>query len=256
MDEAVVPVPAASLLIIRDDPFEVLVVQRNSRGTFPGATVFPGGVVEPSDSAQTWDGLTTGGADLSAADRALRIAGVRETWEEAGLLLAGTAGSGVSPAQSSSPSFAEMVTSRSGRLHLGEVHPFSNWITPPMLPRRWDTHFYLVVAPRDEQEARSDGAETVALNWMEPGRLVEDAESGRHPLMFPTLSNLRRLAESGNTASAIAAAAQAPYVPITTDVVRDGAGVHLRIPEGAGFRVTVHEEVVELDIFGRQAPRP
>lgn len=233
------PIPAASVLIVRDDPFEVLMVKRNSRGSFPGALVFPGGVVEQQDSVPQWHDLSDGGGELEADAKALRIAGVRETWEEVGLLLAGTLGRGAAEASALSDDlFPSLVAAREGVLHHDEVHPFGNWITPVDRPRRWDTHFFLVIADRDEQEAVADGAETVSHEWIEPGRLVEEAERGVHPLVFPTLANVMRLAESSNASQAVAAAQSRTVVTVTPDsfIVDGRRGV--LIPAEAGYALT------------------
>lgn len=240
------PIPAASVLVVRDDPFEVLMVQRNARGSFPGAWVFPGGVLEEQDTLPEWRELSDGGDALMPEAKALRVAGVRETWEEVGLLLAGTFGQrAIDPATISDALFPSLVSAREGVLHHDHVLPFGNWITPVDLPRRWDTHFFLVVADHDAQEAVADGAETIAHEWIEPGRLVEEAERGVHPLVFPTLANVMRLAESSNASEAVAAARSRTVVPVTPISFELDGRRAVSIPHEAGYSLTQYVPPVQ-----------
>ena len=77
---------AATVLMVRDDPFQVLMVKRNAREPFASALVFPGGVVDAEDYSDSWSPHCESKLDLSADERALRIAACRESWEEVGLL--------------------------------------------------------------------------------------------------------------------------------------------------------------------------
>ncbi|MEX2622443.1 MAG: NUDIX hydrolase [Acidimicrobiia bacterium] len=101
----VVPVSAASVIVVVNSPLEVLMMRRPSGGMFGDAWVFPGGVLETSDGA-------VNGSDLSA----FRLAASRELLEEAGVA--------VNP---------------------GEMVFVSRWVTPVELPRRYDTRFFLAV---------------------------------------------------------------------------------------------------------------
>ena len=217
------PRKAATLLVVRDDPFEVLMMRRSSGATFPSVLVFPGGVVEASDSADEWMPRLLGADDLDPEERGYRVAALRETWEEAGLLLAheGPAGD----------DFAEAT------LDLSRLHHFAHWLTPTHLPKRFDTRFYLTTATRD-QVASFDGNETVSVEWIAPQDALDRAERGDR-MLVPTRLNLLRLAESATSAEAITAAAGRPFFSVMPEFL--GAvegGRRLGIPAEAGYGVT------------------
>src|ERR1700751_2613978 len=90
-EKAPVPIlPAATILLVRDDPvFEVLMVKRHHQIDFvPGALVFPGGKTHAGDHDPAWAGRTLQWDATPADERPLRIAAIREVYEEAGVLLA------------------------------------------------------------------------------------------------------------------------------------------------------------------------
>src|SRR3954469_19552652 len=71
--------------------------------------------------------------------------------------------------------------------------PFARWITPPEVTIRFDTYFFLAVAP-DGVEVTIDGQEIVDARWFEPGRALEGSEAGELLMVFPTIKNLETLA--------------------------------------------------------------
>jgi 8-oxo-dGTP pyrophosphatase MutT (NUDIX family) len=229
------------MVLVRDDPFEVLMVRRHAKAVFASALVFPGGVVDDDDWGEEWIPLLGSGATLPREDRAIRIAGIRETFEETGLLLATAPdGSAITQPQRTDAPFLEVVRASGGLLLLDDVHPFGHWITPEVAPRRFDTHFLLARAPRGQQPV-PDGEETVALEWARPAEVVRRAEADAQSIIFPTLLNLMRLAESSDSAAAIAAARSRPLVTVLPKVeVRDGVRVAM-IPAEAGYGITEHQ---------------
>jgi len=235
------PRPAATVLLLRDDPFEVLMVRRRRGGTFSDALVFPGGVIEESDADAAWLRHLDGARGLDAAARAARIGALRETFEEASILVARLAdGSPVPPGPPNDGTpFRDLVHRRGARLALDELHPFGRWVTPVIEPRRFDATFFLCRAP-DGQPARQDDGETVGFEWASPTELLERAAAGERSLLFPTLMNLRRLAESRDTASALAAADARQVMRIQPTARRDGDRLVLTIPEDSGYGVTEH----------------
>src|SRR6478672_4266937 len=96
---------AATVLLVSDRPdLHVLMLERTHRAVFgPGATVFPGGAVDPADSAGALAEHITGLDDAAASAAqgivrgglAYRAAAVRECFEEAGILLAIDAAAGL-----------------------------------------------------------------------------------------------------------------------------------------------------------------
>lgn len=232
-----VPVPrlASTLLIVRDDPFEVLMLRRQSRGSFPSALVFPGGVVEPADSDTAWLPLLAGADELDAEERAFRIAAIRETWEEASVLVAhdGTVAADARAADSDID-FREFVAASEGALDLGQIYYFGHWLTPESQPKRWDTRFFLAAAPQG-QDVIFDGNETVSAVWLNPIEALARHDSGEQELIFPTRMNMKRLAESSSVAEAIAATEHHPRVQVMIEFEQGDGGVLGRMPAAAGY---------------------
>jgi 8-oxo-dGTP pyrophosphatase MutT (NUDIX family) len=171
---AVVPRLAATTLLLRDSPRgpEVLMVKRSTMASFmPGAYVFPGGAVDAADAEAPGPetnetlakriGAVTRVGHLA---RAYAMAAVRECAEECGVDLGGTAG----------------------------LHPWSRWVTPLGLPKRFDTLFFVCRAPTG-QVARSDGQETTTLEWAAPRESLQSHAAGTFPMEFATVSTLRSL---------------------------------------------------------------
>ena len=228
------PRESATVLLLRDDPFEVLMVGRAARGAFASALVFPGGAIDPDDRDAAWRELAADGGGLSPAERALRIGAIREVWEETGILLA----DGEIPARRPGVALREAVASAAARIRIDALAHFGHWITPTIESRRFDTHFFLAEAPRD-QVAAPDGTETLSVEWMPPARAVEFAVSGERPIIFPTMVNLARLAESSSSAEAIAKARERPPVTVQPEItVETGGGRRITIPLDAGYPVT------------------
>jgi 8-oxo-dGTP pyrophosphatase MutT (NUDIX family) len=147
---------AATVILVRDRPdLHVFVLRRNAALVFaPGATVFPGGAVDPVD-------LTT--ADALGTDE-FRAAAARECLEECGI----------------------PVDPR-------DLVEFARWITPEGAPRRYDTRFFVAAAP-DGHEGRHDGSELVASAWMRPRAVLASFADGEIDLILPTQRSLEVLA--------------------------------------------------------------
>jgi 8-oxo-dGTP pyrophosphatase MutT (NUDIX family) len=243
---------AASLILLRDGErgLEVMMVERAGTASFAaGAFVFPGGRVDETDAelvAIAGAGRATpASAPADAAmtkaalpDAALRMAAIRETFEECGLLLVESAADG---AGASSADFAAMVRSQGVRPALQALVPFAHWITPPHLPKRFDTHFFIAAGPRD-QVAVADQGEVMSAAWLKPGDLTAAAEAGRINLMFATYMNLGWLARHETVEGALSAARQRRIATVVPEPVKGPEGRLFRIPEAAGYGET---EVLE-----------
>ena len=213
-------------------------VRRNSTGTFASSLVFPGGATEESDASEEWSAVVEDFDEYSPEERALRIGAIRETWEETSILV-GAITTGAPPAGILSElGFREFVERSDVRLRLDEVVPFGHWVTPVIVPRRFDTRFYLARSP-DGQSAVADGTETVGIEWVRPAEAVRAARSGEWPIIFPTLMNLERLAESADTDAALASARARPLFTVQPEmeIRADGTQV-ITIPAEAGYSVT------------------
>jgi recombination protein RecT len=168
----VAAVPAASVLVLRDEPLEVLMMRRRADASFvPNAWVFPGGAVDDEDRVP--------GDELAT----MRIAAARELFEETGVWL----GAPLSDAQRKK-SFAELL--RESPIDLERLVWTSHWITPFGVPKRFDTWFFLTSVERDVIATAAQD-EAVEVAWLTP----EDALARKNELrlVFPTIKNLEAI---------------------------------------------------------------
>ena len=247
--------PAATILILRDDPqFEVLMVKRHHQIDFAsGALVFPGGKTHAGDDDANWAGHVLGWDDFDAVQRGLRIAAIREVFEEAGILLArhtdGSAmGDDVAPMEvrqavdAGATLFLAVVRDLDAKLDLHALTVFARWITPPLTPKRFDTWFYAAHAPAD-QLAACDGRETVDAEWIAPSEVLRLARAGERKVIFPTRMNVQLLAEATSAEDCLARARARPLVTVQPQVQSRDGGRVLVLPPDAGYGVV--EEPLE-----------
>lgn len=238
--------PAATILLLRDDPaFQVLMVKRHHQIDFAsGALVFPGGKTHAGDHDPAWADHCLGWERLDAEQRALRIAAIREAYEEAGILLAERL-DGQPFAEACDPAvrsavdrgeraFLDVVGELGVRLSLDALTVFARWITPTMMPKRFDTWFYVVRAP-EGQLAACDGRETVDAEWIPPAEILRLAEAGERTVIFPTRMNVQLLAEADSAADAVARAQARPLVTVLPQVETRAEGRVLVLPPDAGY---------------------
>ena len=239
--------PAATILLVRDTPtFEVLMVKRHHQIDFAsGALVFPGGKTHAGDHDAAWEGRVIGWESTAPEKRALRIAAIREAYEETGILLArhadgvtfrgdDRAGPARDDVAHDRRSFLDLVRELDVHLDLDALTVFARWITPAMMHKRFDTWFYVAAAPA-EQLATCDGWETVDAEWIAPAEALRLAAAGERTVIFPTRMNLQLLAEASGARDAVVRAAARPLVPVLPVVVDTPEGKALRIPPDAGY---------------------
>ena len=243
----VIPVPAATLMLLRDGPtgLEVLMAARHDASGFAaGATVFPGGKLDAGDR-DLLSASAGGGIDERAL--ALRIAAIRETFEECGLLLArATPGDtmlshaavvALREAHADAQGFGALVTAARLQLATDLLVPFAHWITPADRPKRFDTHFFLAPAPAD-QVAKHDGREAVETRWITPHDAIAAADQGRLKLVVATRMNLLKLGRAKSVAAAIEAAQSSKVVTVEPRLVETSTGPAFSIPAAADYGVT------------------
>jgi 8-oxo-dGTP pyrophosphatase MutT (NUDIX family) len=243
----VTALPAATILLLRDDPaFEVLMVKRHHQIDFAaGALVFPGGKAHAGDADPMWEGRTRGWTATSPDDRALRIAAIREAYEEAGILLARQADGAPfcgdpkatearAAVAKDEQAFMDLVRELDLTLDLEALTVFARWITPAFSPRRFDTWFYVARAPQD-QLALCDGQETVDAEWIAPAEALRLGERGERTVIFPTRMNLKLLAEAEGAADAVRRATTRPLVTVEPKVAERGGERVLVLPPEAGY---------------------
>ena len=239
--------PAATILLVRDDPlFQVLMVKRHHQIDFAsGALVFPGGKTHPGDHDPAWADWAIGWEATAEDQRALRIAAIREVYEEAGVLLARDAAGATFRGDDRAAAardeiakddraFIHLVEELGVKIDLDALTVFARWITPPLTPKRFDTWFYVARADSD-QLAVCDGWETVDAEWIAPAEALRLAAAGERKVIFPTRMNLQLLAEASDGADAIGRAMVRELVPVLPKLERRSDGDVLVLPPDAGY---------------------
>lgn len=190
-DAAEVPaVPAASVIVMRGEPFEVLFMRRTSTSSFvPDAWVFPGGSVDPIDRQLAAAART--GSELDAA----RICALRELFEETGIWI----GRPLDDAESTRTTVLDDPAAFAGLFEacaaeLDRLVPTSRWITPVGVPKRFDTWFFLLnVDPR--HHATPEHREGVEMRWIRPAEALRLHGARELSMVFPTIKNLEAIAD-------------------------------------------------------------
>ena len=144
-------------------------------------------------------------------------------------------------------SFEELLEAVGAVLELDALLPFAHWITPEMMPKRFDTHFFLA-RMRGDAQLRHDGGETVDSLWITPDDAIVAAQDGRHTIIWPTLMNLQKLTGHATIDSLWAATGSAPIVTVLPRLVDTPQGKRMRIPPEAGYE---HWEVDLGQLMGR-----
>jgi 8-oxo-dGTP pyrophosphatase MutT (NUDIX family) len=246
---------AATVVILRDgnEGIEAFMVVRHKAIDFAsGALVFPGGKVDDGDRDVAWEELAPS-EGKTPVQRALNVAAAREAFEEAGLMLARRRGSkGLVTREEAhrlvlcyrrsllrgQTTFLELMRSEKLTIATELMIPYAHWITPEGLPKRFDTHFFLVAAPVDQLGAH-DGCESVEGLWIRPQQALAEAEARRRTLVFATHLNLKKLAGFASVSAAVAATRARAIVTVMPKVIaRTEEGRRLQIPAEAGYGVT------------------
>jgi 8-oxo-dGTP pyrophosphatase MutT (NUDIX family) len=246
---------AATILLLRDGEqgMEVFMVVRHQQIDFAsGALVFPGGKLAPGDTEARTHARCSGVEGLNKDEIALRVGAIREAFEESGILLARPAKGGSIGVERLAAlgaryrrgldrgeiAIADMLETEDLVLDCGGLVPFAHWVTPTFMPKRFDTYFFLAVAPTD-QVGVHDGHETVDSAWLTPPTIVLDELAGRRTLVPATMLNVKKLGFSVSVKDALAAAKAKPIVTVQPVLEKgpDGKGL-LRIPEEAGYGVS------------------
>lgn len=226
MSERLAVRPASTVLTLRDAPggYEILMVRRNPKSEFvAGVYVFPGGALDPDDGPAGgrvvgWDEGAARRRGLDDGGLAHVVAGLRELFEEAGLLLACDAQG--RPLEVTGDRAARLAAHRA-RLNEGaetlsdalaaedlyldarEMAYLAHWVTPLGPPRRYDTRFFVVRAPAG-QVAAHDAAETVDDRWIRPADALAAYDRGEFAMVLPTVTTLRSVARFASAAEVLA----------------------------------------------------
>ncbi|MBA2554610.1 MAG: NUDIX hydrolase, partial [Geodermatophilaceae bacterium] len=256
MSEPAVPRDAATVLLLRDVPagVEVYLLRRVKGMPFAGGmTAYPGGSVDPRDADADigWVGPPTAawaesfGCSESLA-RALVCAAVRETFEEAGVLLAApdydddgavvVADDADWEAERQAllrreHSLAELLTRRGLRLRADLLRPWAHWITPADEPRRYDTRFFAAALPAGVQPRDISGEADEAV-WVAPAAALAQNKSGTRPMLAPTLYTLRDIVGHARVADVLAAAPPGRLDTVQPRLEYDADGEFVVMPDG------------------------
>jgi 8-oxo-dGTP pyrophosphatase MutT (NUDIX family) len=252
------PLPAATIALVRDarDGLEVLLLQRSFQSGFmPGVHVFPGGGLDPGDESAEAHERSAGPADGEASRRlgiergglAYFIAAIRESYEEAGILLAYGDDGGIVDLNGEAAEryrthrraldqgrngLGEIARAENLRLATDRLVYFSHWITPVGAPRRYDTRFFLAAAPPD-QEAEHDNREAIAHAWMRPAEALECYRREEIKLRTPTIKTLELFSPFSGVDSLTAALRARDAIPaLLPRISKDGRNL---LPGDPGY---------------------
>lgn len=220
---------SATVLLLRDrvaGGLELFMVRRALQASFmPGAYVFPGGQVDLADGQAEsicapvdWGALGKRLGLTARVVQAVLVAGVRECFEEAGVLLAH--GPALANAAGWADLAAERFAVRAGRRRLLDLAQeqglslavdrcavFAHWITPAAQAKRFDTYFLVVPHPAG-QDPLHDKSETIASTWIAPREALERHQQREFPLAPPTFYTLGELSAYTSTQEVLEAAPQ------------------------------------------------
>lgn len=208
MTKPATPRAAATIILLRrggkhaERGVEVLLVQRNPSARFmPGVWVFPGGAVDDSERSTGPEGERS----PEDEERAHRACAIRELEEEAGIALPEDA----------------------------DLRPWSRWITPEVVPVRFDTRFYVALGP-PHSPPRPDGAETVDARWFAPRAALDLHAAGELELVFPTIKHLESLLPYGSSQEVLDAVGTR-VEPVLPKVVGEGGSQRIVLPGDPGY---------------------
>jgi 8-oxo-dGTP pyrophosphatase MutT (NUDIX family) len=249
------PRNAATVMLLRPCPpdgVEVLMLRRTAAMKFaPGAYVFPGGSVDEADFSTEieWHGPSPAdfgawlgcSAELAAA---LVCAAVRETFEESGVLLAGTP-DGLAAGLADPSWEADRMAMTTGTLTLPGLLdrrglavradllvPWTRWITPEAEPRRFDTWFFAAALPAG-QEATGHLAEADKTAWLRPADAISAARDGSISLLPPTVTTLNEFTTCGDLADILGR--RRTVVPVQPRMVIEDGEAWLLIPDEVAY---------------------
>lgn len=243
------PRPAATTVLLRDrttgSGVEVLLMRRHRRSGFvPGAWVFPGGRVDPGDSAPSLYERIRGLSSDPDPPAQFWTAALRELFEETGVLLARGKSGRWWPDAASHPateelrralmedemSMMDVLTELEVTLDASAMVHIAHWVTPVVEPRRYDTHFFAVALPT-ERTARADPREMTEAAWLDPRTALDRFERGDLPMVFPTIRTLEMLDGHDSVEHVLSSFRQRRVHTILPRLVRTGTGVAIVVDE-------------------------
>ena len=255
----VTPELAATVMLLREGPVspEVLMIERHSRSDFlPDLYVFPGGRLEKQDhelgdrvvGVSREDAAAMLGEVPRESAQALFVAAIRETFEEAGILLASPRGRSkmLGPdevreimshrleVQAGNTTFREIIERYDLELAADRLAVHGRWITPEEVPKRFDTLFFLALAPPG-QLAQHDGVETTDHIWIRPEDALDQMRRKERRIILPTAMNLETLRGFERGEDAVEVSIRRPVVPVLMRIEERDGRRHAVIPPEAAY---------------------
>ncbi len=234
---------AATVMLIRNGAasLEVYMVQRPGRGDFPDVHAFPGGKVDADDFApESCFGLQDPDASkqLGIAAGGLRYwtAVARECFEECGVLLVRKEGAPIAfddravmrfhdhreRLLANEVTFSDICRVEGLQVDCKRLGYFSHWITPAVVPRRFDTRFFVAAMPSD-QSTHAHTLETADDEWVQPDIALANKNSGHWQLIDPTLRSLETLSQYRSVETLLAGIRQGNHLmPLTESLSSQG----------------------------------
>lgn len=228
---------AATVVLMRDvsDTIEVFMMQRPGGVDFPDLHVFPGGKVDEQDLLEDRvHGCTEAEANrllgLVAGGLRYWVTAIRECFEECGVLLARRDGVFLAldqPAEvarfdgyrqaliDGAMTMADLCEREDLVLAADCLSYFSHWLTPPSVPRRFDTRFFVARMPV-MQETAAHAWETAGEHWVSPAEALDAAASGTWRMISPTLTTLKSLAAFTSVDAVFDAVGRETHLPRLT----------------------------------------
>ena len=262
----IAPIPSATVTLVRDAARgpEVLLMQRNLQSGFvPGAYVFPGGALDAGDDASAARELCSGLSDAQASGMlgiargglAYWVAAIRESFEEAGLLLAYDAQQRIlaldepgsidrytrhrHALNQGTRSLSDILREEKLTLAADHLVYSGHWITPLSAPRRYDTRFFVAVAP-PAQEPLHDNHEMIGHVWVRPADALDRCRRGEFKMRIPTVRTLEGYTAYESVDALMKAMRARRDIPsILPHIKRDGAHV---LPGEPGYENTATGE--------------
>lgn len=261
IDEPAEPVPArasATVIVARDGTrgLEVFMLERHLQSDFAGgAFVFPGGKLDQADLDPGFLELLVGWSPALAAGwgredeelaRALVVCAIRETFEEAGILLArlpdgrpvrlgSDAGRWIEvrhALQAGHRSALQGAREAGIRFDASMLRFWVRLVTPVQAPKRYDTRFFVAAMP-EGQTPLHDDVETTASTWVNPADAVERAAAGELSIIFPTRKTLESLMPYASVGELLEAAAVRPHDPIEPRIILRDGEPRVVLPDGS-----------------------
>lgn len=229
-DPLEVPVrPAATVMLVDDRPdLHVLMMRKTPRTVFAGGMwVFPGGAVDAADRIDELEAVCQGRTDRVASQEldvdqgglAYWVAALRETFEEAGVLLTARPGphevvDALGPRlrehrhrlNAGELDFVDLIEQEDLLLDTSSVHYTARWVTPVGSPRRFDARFFVAGMPQGQTPVRDEG-ETIDEAWFRPADALDQWRAGHITMMSPTVRMLSSLARFDSAAHVLEAGA-------------------------------------------------